>query len=320
MMYSLDEIGLLPSMFPTDINHRSEVDPFDKDGKLPVFVSPMTCILDEENFQSFYESKFIPIMPRGKELKNWFGIWYAVSLSDFNNLFESGRDLSNDKILIDIANGHMKKLYDSVRKVKSKFPTVTIMVGNIAHPQMYVECYNAGVDYVRCSIGSGGACSTSMLTGIHVSHEYLLRGIKSARRVINDPKCPKIVMDGGLHTIDRAIKCLALGADYVMMGKMFAECQEACGYITQKLPTKRAYYGMASEQGQVDLYSKVVKEPEGLLTHVIVDKTLDKFSKQFEAALRSSMSYTGCHNLEEFRNNVDYEIQSIAEFNSYYKK
>ena len=52
MMYSLDEIGLLPSAFPNDIEHRSEVNPFIADGKLPVFVSPMTCLIDSNNFST----------------------------------------------------------------------------------------------------------------------------------------------------------------------------------------------------------------------------------------------------------------------------
>lgn len=319
MMYSLDEIALLPSAHPVDINHRSEVNPFDENGKLPIFVSPMTCIIDDNNYDVFKKSKFIPIIPRNIMPNHVTGDdWIACSLSDFENVFMR-YDLDEMHILIDIANGHMQHLYDVVKTAKSQFPDLKIMVGNIAHPQMYIECFNAGVDYVRCTVGSGAACSTSMLTGIHCSAEYMLRGIRDARACLGRPEYPKVIMDGGINTIDRAIKCLALGADYVMMGKMFAECEEACGYVVQKLPKKRAYYGMASEQGQIDLYGKVVKEPEGILTHVLVDKTLPKFTEQFEAALRSAMSYTGCHTLNEFKHNVEYEIQSFAEFKSYYK-
>lgn len=322
MMYSLDEVALLPSATPVDIEHRSEVNPFDENGKLPIFVSPMTCIIDKDNYEDFKNSKFIPIIPRNFLPDNTSkNDWIACSLEDFKQLYLNSDDidLNGIHVLIDIANGHMKCLYDIVRKAKNKYPGMIIMVGNIAHPQMYIECYNAGVDYVRCTVGTGSVCSTGMLTGIHCSHEYMLKGIKAAKHVINDPKATKIIMDGGISSIDRAIKCLALGADYIMMGRVFAQCEEACGYIVNKFPKKRAYYGMASEQGQIDLYGKVIKEPEGLLTHVEVNNTLERFEKQFEAALRSSMSYTGCHNLQEFRSNVEIEYQSIAEFKSYYK-
>lgn len=319
-MYSLDEIGLLPSAHPVNINHRSEVNPFDENGKLPIFVSPMTCIINHDNYYTFRDSKFIPIVPRGVIPNNIKpSDWVAYSLNDFERILNSNCDLNNYCILIDIANGHMKHLYDVVKKSKDLYPNLKIMIGNIAHPQMYIECYNSGVDYVRCCIGTGNACTTGVLTGIHCSHEYMLRGIRSAKSAINNKNAPKVIIDGGINTIDRAIKCFALGADYVMMGRMFAECEEACGYITQKLPKKRAYYGMASEQGQIDLYGEVIKSPEGILTHVYVDKTLSKLENQFEAALRSAMSYTGCTNLEEFKNNVEFEYQTIAEFKSYYK-
>ena len=318
-MYSLDEIALLPSAEPVDINHRSEVNPFDENGKLPIFVSPMTCLIDDNNYKEFRDSKFIPIVPRNI-MPNYItpNDWVACSLDDFEHVFMK-YDLDELHILIDIANGHMKHLYDVVKEAKVKYPDLTIMVGNIAHPQMYIECFNAGVDYVRVGIGGGNACTSSVLTGIHASHEYLLRGINAARTVLRTNNYPKVVIDGGISTIDRAIKCLALGADYVMMGKMFARCEEACGYVTQKLPKKRAYYGMASEEGQKDLYGKVIRPTEGILTHVEVDTNLEKLGNKFEAALRSAMSYTGCHTLDEFRHNVEYEIQSISEFRSYYK-
>lgn len=319
MMYSLDEIGLLPSARPVNINHRSEVNPFDENGKLPIFVSPMTCIINDDNYKEFKNSKFIPIVPRNI-MPNYItpDDWIACSLQDFEEVFMK-YDLDELHILIDIANGHMQHLYDVVKLAKENFPDLKIMVGNIAHPEMYLECFLAGVDYVRVGIGGGNACLTGVKTGIHVSHEYMLNGIKKIRAFINSNKAPKVVIDGGIDTIDKAIKCLALGADYVMMGKMFAKCQEACGYIVQKLPTKRAYYGMASEEGQKDLYGKVIRPSEGLKTHVLVDTNLQELGNNFEAALRSAMSYTGCKTLEEFKKNVKWEYQTISEFNSYYK-
>lgn len=319
MMYSLNEVSLLASATPVDINHRSEVNPFDENGKLPIFVSPMTCIIDDDNYIKFKHSKFIPIVPRNI-MPNYItpDDWIACSLDDFENVFMK-YDLDQLHILIDIADGHMERLYNAVRKAKSLYPDLTIMVGNIAHPQMYIECFNAGVDYVRIGIGGGNACTTSVLTGVHASHEYMLRNIRSARSVLKSDKCPKVVIDGGIDTIDKAIKCLALGADYVMMGKMFAKCEEACGDIIEQSPKKRAYYGMASEAGQMDLFGKVIRQPEGIVTYVTVDTNLSQFANAFEAALRSSMSLTGCHNLNEFHKNVEYEIQSINEFKSYYK-
>lgn len=224
----------------------------------------------------------------------------------------------------------MQSLYDAVKLAKSLWNNLVIMVGNIAHPDMYWYAYLAGVDYVRVGIGTGSVCTTGVKTGIHASTVWLLEGIKKVKeeilagaKLVNP--LPKVIADGGLSTIDRMIKCFALGADYVMVGKLFAQCKEACGktrfsfsntaIITSE---ERLYYGMASKKGQADI-SGVVKPTEGIEIWVPVNSTLEKFVSEFSAALRSAMSYTGCKSLEEFKNNVKYEVMSPSERNAYYK-
>lgn len=335
MMYSLSEITLLPSAVPTDIDSRSKVNPFDNNGKLPIFVSPMTCILDNNNFGIFKESKVIPIIPRGvSACKFGDNSWVAYSLVDFEKSLEY--DLNGMKILIDIANGHMKKIYDLVKTAKSKWPQLTVMVGNIAHPSMYATCCNAGVDYVRVGIGGGNGCSTSSQTGVHASLPWLLEGIKEVKKKMTSLHYSggeesedyeltslfftKVIADGGIDTTAKAIKCLALGADYVMMGKTFAQCEEACGKVININGQRHhEYYGMASTKGQVDISGGCKKNPEGIITTVPIMGDLDSYCNKFESVLRSAMSYTGAHNLEEFKNNTQIAIQSIEEFKSFDK-
>lgn len=333
MMYSLSEITLLPSAVPTDIDSRSKVNPFDENSKLPIFVSPMTCILDRDNFNIFNKSKVIPIVPRGVS-GCITDSWIAYSLSDFEKSLEY--DLSNKKILIDVANGHMEKIYDLVKIAKKKWPTIIIMVGNIAHPSMYTTCCNAGVDYVRVGIGGGNGCSTSSRTGVHASLPWLLEGIKEVKKKMislyysggeesgdYEPTplfFTKVIADGGIDTTAKAIKCLALGADYVMMGKTFAQCEEACGKVININGQRHhEYYGMASAKGQVDISGGCKKNPEGIITTVPIIGDLDSYCNKFESVLRSAMSYTGAHNLEEFKNNTQIAIQSIEEFKSFDK-
>lgn len=319
MMFSLDEVCIIPSDKLTDINSRSEVDPY-INGKLPIFVSPMTCIIDENNFDIFKASKAEPIWPRKFKLDYdpfcHKDDWVAVSLKELEN---HNYGLNNMKILVDTANGHMKKIYDVVRAVKDKNPEITIMVGNIAHPEIYQECCMAGVDYVRCNIGTGNACTSSCKTGIHVSAEWLLKGIREVKSRLGNSATTKVIADGGLN-IPRSIKALALGADYVMLGREFAQCEEACGETrvnnTFGYP-ERLYYGMASSRGKKDLGSSQ-NNIEGIETWIPINTTLDKFLTEFEEALRSAMSYTGSHNLEEFKH-VQTDIQTISEFKAYNK-
>jgi IMP dehydrogenase len=234
-------------------------------------------------------------------------------------------------ICIDAPNFYVPKALDILAKIRQEFTDSVIMVGNIAHPAMYQYCCQARVDYVRVGIGGGSVCSTSVQTSIHASHQWMIEGIKKIQNKLMSgyqssfmqegfPYFTKVIADGGINRLDKAIKCLAIGYDYVMMGKCFAECEEACGEIAVLPEGKmRCYYGMASLKGQEMISGSATKNPEGIETWIPVTNTLPKFTAQFEAALRSTMSYVGAHNLDELRNNTQYDIQSIEEFKSYYK-
>ena len=332
MQYSLNEICLLPSATPTDITSRKQVNPFDENGNLPIFVAPMTSVLNESNYKIFADKGVIPILPRNcTETRDIAEVWHSYSLQEFESIIDSSKDYNGYHILIDVANGHMRKIYDLVKKSKEKWPNIIIMIGNIANPAIYYNCCDAGVDYVRVGIGGGSVCSTSVQCGIHASHQYMIENIKKLSCYYNNPNRTKIIADGGINTLDKAIKALAIGYDYVMMAKCFAECEEACGetkseyislpsvYDQEKREIKyRKYYGMASEQGQIDISGGCTKNPEGLETWIPIITTLDAFVIRFEAALRSTMSYTGATTLEKFHDS-EYDIQSIEEFKSYYK-
>ena len=332
MQYSLNEICLLPSATPTDITSRKQVNPFDENGNLPIFVAPMTSVLNESNYKIFADKGVIPILPRNcTETRDIAEVWHSYSLQEFESIIDSSKDYNGYHILIDVANGHMRKIYDLVKKAKEKWPNIVIMIGNIANPAIYYNCCDAGVDYVRVGIGGGSVCSTSVQCGIHASHQYMIENIKKLSCYYNNPNRTKIIADGGINTLDKAIKALAIGYDYVMMGKCFAECEEACGetkseyislpsvYDQEKREIKyRKYYGMASEQGQIDISGGINKNPEGVETWIPITTTLDAFVIRFEAALRSTMSYTGATTLEKFHDSK-YDIQSIEEFKSYYK-
>jgi len=358
-MYSIDEIGLIPEVV-SEVKHRGDVDPFVKSPfggeKLPIFVSPMTCIIDAENICTFSRSKVEPIMPvrQGWErlrLPNgafWEG-WTAMTLEEFKATFNAAKAEKDKKhyILIDVANGHMKELFSLVKDAKQEYGNnLIVMIGNIANPETYKDCCEANVDYVRVGIGGGSGCTTSVQTGIHTSMPYILEGITNIKRQSykiptseedHRPKfCPfeyymkyhsgtvtKIVADGGVTNVSRAIKCLALVADYVMMGRMFAQCEEACGELRPPYPDmlvrERRYYGQSSEKGQLDRFGKVKSNPEGTDYWIPITTNLVEFTTHFEAALRSAMSYCNANTLDDFIGKVKYEYMSPMEFNAFNK-
>lgn len=315
--------------------------------KQRVFISPMTCLLSESNFDKVNSSQFIPIYPvrydnldiRKKRMEN--GDWIAMSTEELQELMKttSPSGQVSWRICLDTAQGQREDLYNIIYEFKKLFPHTELMVGNIMTAGAYIECAMAGADYVRCSVGTGAGCITSVLTGFHRSMPRILNEINLARqeikKMVDDSgrwiykggslearilkTVPAVVADGGLDSIDKIIKAYALGADYVMIGSLFASMDDDVeeNYLgTQKY---RDYYGQASERGQLDRFGGLRSEPEGVSKRIPINISFDRFQRKLENVLRSAMSYAGAHEMSEFIGGVHFEEQSLAEFNSYNK-
>lgn len=313
LKYSYNDISIKPAAIST-IKHRSECNPF-YDEMLPIFTAPMSAVIDDRNYNIFKDNKVIPIIPRNinifirKELLIK-GEWVALGLEEFHNLFIR-EPLDNNlpyKVCIDIANGHMKSLLDLVKKVKKTFHNITIMTGNIANPETIEYYIEAGVDYVRLGIGTGEACITSSNVGIHYPIASLIDETVQRQKVYlyNHPKYNpvKLIADGGIRNYSDVIKALALGADYVMIGGLFAQCEESCGEIIEKAGNKlyHQFYGMASAKGQIDLQGKKTKTSEGICKEIEITTTLPQWTSNMIAYIRSAMSYVGAVDLKSFIN------------------
>lgn len=328
MMYSLDEVSIIPSTFTSVKSRKDIITTYTS--KLPIFVAPMTCLVDLINFSSFEDSKVIPILPvydiNNKELfKQRLTFiqqskWVALTLNEFEDAFCRNKwNLDKENlfnICIDTANGHLHDIYVATKYAKKSFPNLAIMVGNIANPKTYDEIcknYSDSVQFIRVGIGGGSGCTTSVQTGVHTSLPYLITEINKIKKSYANK--PLVIADGGVNTIDRAIKCLALGADYVMMGSMFANCKEVDNYDE----VKNEYYGQSSIQGQLDRFGEIRSNPEGLEKKVEINTTLNEVCSKFDAALRSAMSYCNAKTLEEFIGKPKIEYQTLKEFENYMK-
>jgi IMP dehydrogenase/GMP reductase len=139
-------------------------------------------------------------------------------------------------ICIDIAHGTLTELYDICRVLKDRFGKhVIIMTGNVANPKAYSFYADAGIDWMRASVGSGSRCTSACNVSIHYPMATLLDQLNEERKAYahshNGNAPTKIIADGGIGWFDDIQKSLALGADAVMCGKIFAECEEACEEI-----------------------------------------------------------------------------------------
>ena len=182
-MISLNEVTLIPAS-KSYIESRSHCNPYIGDtNKLPIFIAPMTCLINNENYNSIRESKFIPILPVSYRYNDGSKIftkksykWQAISINSLKNINIDTLTKDSSNILIDCANGNMNIIFETVKKIKAKLKDdISIMIGNIANPETYEQCILSGVDYVRVGIGGGGGCLTSVNTGIHCSLPWIIK-------------------------------------------------------------------------------------------------------------------------------------------------
>lgn len=173
-------------------------------------------------------------------------------------------------------------------------------------------------------------CNTSTFTGIHYPMGSLLKECNtiketyknlSAQNVGLNPT--KIIADGGIKGYSDIIKCLALGADYVMCGSVFAKMKESeapletiYDYDTDKETHYKTFYGMSTPKAQIELGGDGSKATEGNETLIPVEYTMKEWVDNFESYLKSAMSYCGKRTLEEFVGKVQTEVMSGDSVNS----
>lgn len=370
--YGYNDIMIRPCAV-SNIEHRSQCNPFigkvtyptEEYNMLPIFAAPMSTVVDLDNYDTFYKNHIYAIIPRNItwELRKTCidnGDWVAVSLKEFEEYictatnFERLLPSYNLKILIDVANGNMSKIFKLCKKAKEIHgENITIMAGNIANEKTYDMYCNYGIDYVRVGIGGGLGCTTSSNCSIHDGMASMLNEMYNVKmnRMLKNKFCTKIIADGGVRNYSDVIKALGLGADYVMIGGLLSSCLESAGDIYEKdsfdnhvkidkaslfmedgnffakneLHSKndiyhilyKEFYGMASKYGQIAINGKKTKTAEGIKKEILITTDLSTWTDNMCAYLRSAMSYCGIKDINDFNpENVDCVIISPQEKNS----
>lgn len=338
MKLDWNDISIIPEIL-SDISSRSEINPY-TNGKLPLFTAPMDTVIDESNIKQFEKNNINICLPRHikySDLKN-DNYFYSYGLDEIIEMFNSNK-IFPKKVLIDVANGHMQKLWDISKSIKEKFGNnIELMVGNIANPQTYKKYCEIGVDWVRVGIGGGSACTTSANAAIHYPMASLIKECKNLSYSQDNPT--KIIADGGFKNYSDIIKALALGADAVMLGGMFNKCIESCGNnfskdengnftkITIEKATElfdngddvyKYYRGMSTKEVQKFWNRRELKTGEGISKYNKVETKLNGWCENFIDYLKSAMSYTGSRNLEEYCGEVEWIEISQNAFNRFNK-
>jgi len=343
LKFDYDDILIQPATV-THIDSRSEINIYDENGMLPIFTAPMLDVVDKDNIDIFFANKIYGMYPRTNWNKQYFfngsGMKFSAhSMDEFEYWFlKNEMKTPTASVLIDIANGHLSKLISLIRAAKKKYDgRMTLMVGNIAHPETYRILSDNGADYIRLGIGNGGGCLTTEQSSIGYPMASLIRESHELKLKINNPA--KIVADGGTKKYSDIIKALALGADFVMIGSLFnkalesaAPClnephddsailsyAEALERFKKGEPVSKRFRGMSTKSVQTELGSTAPKTSEGTTSYKQVEYTLEGWVENFEHYLRSAMSYTDKRNIKDFIGKVDYNLITQNAFKRYNK-
>ena len=214
-----------------------------------------------------------------------------------------------DVLLIDTSHGHSAGVIERVKTVRSKYPDIQIIAGNVATGEGALALADAGVDAVKVGIGPGSICTTRIVTGCGVPQ---ITAVSDAVEALKDRDIP-VIADGGIRFSGDIAKALVAGASSVMVGSMLAGTEEAPGEVElYQGRYYKSYRGMGSlgamnqSNGSSDRYfqdssnaEKLV--PEGIEGRVAYKGPISTIIHQQLGGLRSAMGLTGCATIEELR-------------------
>lgn len=214
-------------------------------------------------------------------------------------------DAEVDAIVLDSAHGNSKGVLQALKEVKKNFPTLDVVVGNIATGDAALRLADAGADAVKVGIGPGSICTTRVVAGVGVPQLSAIYGVYKALRDTDVP----LIADGGIRFSGDIVKALAAGGSTVMLGGLLAGVEEAPGatilYNGRKYKTYRGMGSLEAMQcGSKDRYMQNDVEdakklvPEGIAGRVPYKGTLGEVFYQLAGGLRAGMGYCGAPDIE----------------------
>lgn len=333
MKFDFDDILLTDNSF-SSCETRADINIL-KDGYLPLMTAPMDTVISNDNIDVFKKNKIISVLPRGENKTEYSTdkvVFFSYGLKEFKTLFlekDFRETIPTEKVyaLVDIANGHMNLLYQMAKEAKEKYGNqLVLMVGNVASPEIYFQYAKIKVDYIRCGIGGGAGCLTTVQTGFGYPMASLISECNSLRDG-HFSEYGYIVADGGFRSYSDIIKALALGADYVMCGSIFNKALESCSQtfcktsignvpfilenvenanmVEELISNKKLvkpYRGMSTKEVQRKWGKETLRTSEGISKENIVEYKLEDWVENFSDYLKTAMSYCGKMDIVFFKN------------------
>jgi IMP dehydrogenase len=218
-----------------------------------------------------------------------------------------------DVLVVDSAHGHSTGVMNMVRELRTTYPDLQLVAGNVATAEGTKDLIDCGVNAVKVGVGPGSICTTRIVSGAGVPQ---ITAITDAVKVARQSGIP-VIADGGIKFSGDVAKALAAGADSVMIGSLFAGTDESPGeMILYQGRSFKSYRGMGSigamADGSSDRYFQEKEEdrgklvPEGIEGRVPYKGALAGVVEQLMGGLRSGMGYCGCASIPQLQNEAQF--------------
>ena len=221
-------------------------------------------------------------------------------------------------ICIDVANGYSEHFVDFVKKTREQYPGKVIMAGNVVTGEMVEELLLAGADVVKVGIGPGSVCTTRVKTGVGYPQLSAIIECADAAHGLGG----QIISDGGCTTPGDVAKAFGAGADFVMLGGMFAGHKESGGELVESEGQQyKLFYGMSSETAMKKYAGGVAgyRASEGKTVKIPYKGPVGETVKDILGGLRSACTYVGASRLKELTKRTTF-IRVQEQHNQVYSK
>lgn len=315
LAFTFDDILLVPNYNNYDSRRDVDTAVTDRTGKLtlklPIFSSNMDTVTEStmanfmggkgamgvlhrfmsierniEEYKKCQHQTFVSIGCNDKEIER------AVAL----------KDAGADYFCIDVAHAHAKYVGRTLKQMREVLPNACIMAGNVATYAGADYLAHCGADLIKVGIGGGSVCSTRIKTGFGIP---TLTSIQECARVDRS-----IIADGGIRTAGDVVKALAFGADFVMLGGMFAGTRPTPGEVITKPDGSKVklYRGMASREAQENFHGGMSewKTAEGVALEVRYREDEEAIMGDIIGGLRSGLTYGGAANVKELQRKLEF--------------
>ncbi len=225
-----------------------------------------------------------------------FGVEEAENAHDFFNYLKNNNLKKPKFICLDVANGYTEVFLDLVKRIRESFEN-PLIAGNVVTGEMTEALILAGADIVKIGIGPGSVCTTRTVTGVGYPQLSAIIECADAAHGLRG----HVISDGGCSTPGDVAKAFGAGADFVMLGGMFAGHEESGGELIEKDGKKyKQFYGMSSDTAMERYYGDIknYRASEGETISLEYKGPIDKTIQQILGGLRSAATYVGAKDIK----------------------